>query len=233
MEWIDGPTLRQWLANRQQRPLEIGHALSLIGKLAAGLQAAHDIGILHRDIKPDNVMMRGDDDPVIVDFGLARWFDRVGQSLLTIEGSIVGSPAYMSPEQIVGLADNVGPASDLYGLGVLLFELLTGQLPFDGDGIAVLFKAANDPVPSVQERRPDIDSTLASIVQKALAKEPVNRFASVAMFASVIDRYARGETIDVDELKAAAPLDAPQFEAQSSSAAARPGWIRRLTNRWR
>ena len=149
--------------------------------LARAMQEAHDRGVIHRDLKPSNVMMTGRGEPVIMDFGLARR-DEAVEARLTKTGAILGTPAFMAPEQIEGNPDTVGPACDIYSLGVILYELLTARLPFSGSVIAMLGKILRDPPEPPSKHRPDLDSTLEAICLKAMAKRPQDRYASMADF---------------------------------------------------
>src|SRR5690606_18755852 len=115
-----------------RKPFSERQALILVRKLALALETAHQEGIIHRDLKPGNVMIDTRSEPVITDFGLARIAEQKEQSRLTQSGMIVGSPAYMSPEQVEGEPDKLTPATDQYSLGVILYEALTGELPFNG-----------------------------------------------------------------------------------------------------
>ena len=136
MAYIEGRPLSAYVRRDSTQP-ERQVAL-VVRKLAIALQEAHSHGVVHRDLKPANIMIDQHKEPVIMDFGLARQLDKHQDSRLTGQGSVVGSPAYMSPEQVAGDVDRLGPATDIYSLGVILFELLTGRVPFEGPVTAVL-----------------------------------------------------------------------------------------------
>ena len=127
-EFVSGVTLTSWLAVRRLMPVE---AARLCVKLADALHAAHKAGVIHRDLKPGNILLDTDDQPHITDFGLAR--REAGDVTMTLDGMVLGTPAYMSPEQARGEGHRADRRSDVYSLGVILYELLTGERPFRGD----------------------------------------------------------------------------------------------------
>src|SRR5262249_8266481 len=134
MAFIDGRPLSKVIAEGQTRDAQA--VSTLIQKIARGLQKAHEQGIIHRDLKPDNIMVDAYGEQRVMDFGLARRLDdEVG---LTTPGRLLGTPAYMSPEQVDGDPARIGPATDIYSLGVVLFEMLTGRLPFQGSLTSIL-----------------------------------------------------------------------------------------------
>jgi serine/threonine protein kinase len=184
MAFIDGQPLSRAIAERR-----LGDARAIAGlvqKVARGMHKAHEQGIIHRDLKPDNIMVDADGEPIVTDFGLAR---RVDEDVrLTAPGRILGSPAYMSPEQVDG-ANQVGPASDIYSLGVVLYELLTGGLPFAGTFTALLRQIASVEPPRPSSRNPVLgaDSPLEQICLKMMAKAPAHRHASMADVAEALD----------------------------------------------
>ncbi len=137
MARIDGPTLDRWVEQKKKR-LSPHDAIVLVRKLALAMQFAHERGVIHRDLKPSNVAMEGTE-PIIIDFGLARH----GESRLTSEGMILGTPAYMAPEQVQGAVDSMGPACDIYSLGAILYELLTHERLFEGEPLVVLGRVLN------------------------------------------------------------------------------------------
>lgn len=188
MAWIRGETLARTLQSKGRLTTE--RALELVRTLADALQAAHDAGIVHRDLKPANIMVRPDGEPVIIDFGMARRFDNT-ETLLTISGDIVGTPGYMAPEQITGASEEIGPACDIYALGVLLYELLTGWTPFSGNLATILGSIVSEPAPAPRTHCPDLDPALDAICLRALAKTPAERFASAREFGDVIGTYLR------------------------------------------
>jgi serine/threonine protein kinase len=163
-----------------------------VQKIARGMQKAHEHEIIHRDLKPDNIMLDSDGEPIVTDFGLAR---RVDDDIrLTTPGHIIGTPAYMSPEQVDG-ANNISPASDIYSLGVVLYELLTGGLPFVGSLSTVLrlIASAEPPRPSSRNSTLGANSPLERICLKMMAKAPALRYASMAAVAEALDEVLTPE----------------------------------------
>jgi len=158
--------------------------------LADALGYAHDEGIIHRDIKPDNIMMAAKDRPQIMDFGLAKRTDE--DSSMTGDGSILGTPAYMSPEQARGETDRVGPHSDQYSLGVVLYELLTGKRPFEGPPHSVVAQVAAQEPPAPRKLNVRIPEDLEAICQQTMEKEPSARYADMHEFAEDLTRWLAG-----------------------------------------
>ena len=184
MEFVDGPSLEKAkLAPRQ--------ALETMRTIALAIQVAHDHGIIHRDVKPANIL-QAPGGPKIADFGLARLSG--GGSTLTGEGIAAGTPRFMSPEAAHGLPPT--PLTDVYGLGATLYFLLGGAPPFDGPGVAEVLHAVaqDDPVP-LRRRAPTIHRDVEVIVHKAMAREPGRRYASAREFADDIGRYLDGQAI--------------------------------------
>lgn len=185
MEYIDGPTLRTYLMQRsfQGGQIPIDQAVHITRELANALAYAHSQEMIHRDIKPSNIMLDSDDRVVLTDFGIARI---ITGPQMTISGSMVGTPTYMSPEQ--GLGQPGDHRSDVYSLGVVLYQLVTGTLPYDADTpIAVILKHVNDPLPQPSNINPDIPSGLEMIIYKALAKAPGERYQDIAEMAYHLD----------------------------------------------
>jgi serine/threonine protein kinase len=177
MELIQGETLADYM--RKRGPLPEDEVLNLGAQILCALQAIHRIGITHRDIKSSNIMIDGPGHAVLMDFGLAK--DR-RESGLTTAGSVLGTPEYMAPEQIQG--EEVSPASDIYSFGVLLFEMISGRLPFIGNTMISILRAHCDqPPPPLSGLRPDVSKDLIRIVEKALAKTVGNRYSSAAEMA--------------------------------------------------
>ena len=189
MAYIEGRPLSAWVADYARRPPR--EAAALVRTLALALQEAHGQGIIHRDLKPANVMIDKRGEPVVMDFGLAREIetDSARQTLL---GTVMGTPAYMPPEQARGDVTALGPGSDVYSLGVILYELLTGQPPFRGNIMDVLAQHLRDVPPPPSEVRPELCGHLDAICLKALAKEPSHRFLSMTEFAAALDAYLKG-----------------------------------------
>jgi serine/threonine-protein kinase len=192
MDFIEGRTLAQRLS---EGPVPGRTAAGYVGQLARAVHYAHRQGILHRDLKPSNILLDTDDQPHVTDFGLAKRLD-AGDSALTPTGAIVGTPSYMAPEQAAGKVKELGPACDVYGLGAVLYELLTGRPPFRSDTLL-------DTVRDVLEREPapprllnpKVEPDLETICLKCLEKEPGRRYASAEELADDLQRYRDGEAI--------------------------------------
>ena len=170
MEFIEGPPLDQWIRERKIVPLDEG--VSIVKHLASALQAAHDLGIVHRDIKPQNVLLAGGKTPKIVDFGIARASNSEG---VTLSGEVLGSPKYMCPENIEeGVLDR---RADIYALGVLTYLMFTGKEPFTGDNpTAILLKHIHENAKRPTSLNPDIPDWLEALIMKSLAKDPDRRY---------------------------------------------------------
>jgi eukaryotic-like serine/threonine-protein kinase len=180
-EFVDGMNLKELV--EQEGPLTPREAIELALQVARGLAFAHERGLVHRDVKPQNVLLDGDGRAKVTDFGIAHAVDREG---MTITGTIMGTSNYISPEQARG--EPVDEQSDIYSLGCVLYELLTGEVPFDGDNfVAVAMRHVNDPVPSVSDVRPDVPPHLDWTVRQAMAKDPAERFRSMAEFAAELE----------------------------------------------
>jgi serine/threonine protein kinase/WD40 repeat protein len=189
MAYIEGKPLVDFVASR---PLTSRQSVGLARKLALALQEAHQRGVIHRDLKPANIMIDRRGEPIIMDFGLARRL-RQQDTRLTQEGSTLGTPAYMSPEQVAGKVELMGPTCDIYSLGVILYELLTGRLPFTGDAMAMLSQVLTDEPPPPSKFRPDIDPDLEAICLKAMAKKPSARYRSMGEMAAALLGCLRGQ----------------------------------------
>jgi predicted Ser/Thr protein kinase len=191
MAYVEGKSLATLLRNG--RPLPERMAAVLVRQLALAMQAAHDRGIIHRDLKPENIMITPKKQPVIMDFGLARRVVTPRAARLTQQGHVLGTPAYMPPEQVNGDLNAMGPGSDIYSLGVILYLLLTGRLPFDpaaGLG-SLLAQIVCDAPPSPRAFRPDLSPALEAICLKTLAKRPEERPASMTALAKELEGFLR------------------------------------------
>jgi serine/threonine protein kinase len=181
MEYVQGVSLQKRIANSGE--LSAPHAARLIGQVARALGYAHKKGIVHRDIKPDNIMIVDDDKAMVMDFGIARVAD---STLKTQTGVSMGTPKYMSPEQARG--KKVDHRSDLYSLGVVLYTCLTAELPFDGDSpFTIALKHMQEPPPLPSEKVEDLPEAMEKIVLRAMAKDPGDRFQSGEEFAAALD----------------------------------------------
>ena len=186
MEYVPGGTLKDRIC--QGRPLEPREAARIGSRVAEALSVAHDRSIVHRDIKPQNVLLDASAEAKVADFGIAR---AANSETMTETNLVLGTTAYMSPEQLRG--DRVGPASDLYSLGVVLYETLTGELPFrGGDPIATAMKHINEPAPHPREANPAVPETLDTLIVRLLAKEPEERYASAEELAEDLRRIRHG-----------------------------------------
>jgi predicted Ser/Thr protein kinase len=192
MAYIDGRSLaEQMRAGFAPSDVELA---ALVEKLALALDSAHQAGIVHRDLKPSNIMIRPDGEPVIMDFGLARRH-KEGEAELTHSGVILGTPAYMSPEQVEGRHSHVGPRTDVYALGVILYQLLAGRLPFEGSVGSVMTQIVRDPPPEPHALRPGVSLELEAICLKAMAKSAEQRYGSAREFAEDLRRFLSGGAV--------------------------------------
>ena len=185
MPFVEGESLRDRL---RKGPLPVEAAVRLAGEVAGALAYAHAQGIVHRDIKPENILIQSGH-AVVTDFGIARAVSVAGGPGLTGTGVTVGTPLYMSPEQIVG--DPVDGRSDVYSLGCVLYEMMAGSPPFSGTtSLAVLAGHASDPIPSLRRRRADVPEALERTITKALAKQPGERYDSAAALVASLEGAA-------------------------------------------
>lgn len=163
-------------------------AARIVSQLAQALGYAHRQGVLHRDVKPANAMLDEEDQVFLMDFGLAAWLEHEASARLTTEGAAIGTPAFMAPEAAKQLV-SMGPAADQYSAGVVLYQLLTGRLPFDGPPAALIYHLLHTPPPRPSEWRMDIDPVLEDIVMRTLAKQPADRFASCDEFSQALEMW--------------------------------------------
>ncbi len=182
MEYVDGPSLAREI---ERGVLDLGTVLRIAGELADALAAAHGVGVIHRDLKPDNVVLGADGRVVVTDFGIARSLESQS-SRATLAGSLIGTPVYMSPELVAGK----GPAdarSDVFALGVILYEALTGELPWSGanDMVVALARLSHDATP-LSALRPDVPTALSALVHACIARDPAARPESAAQLVSTV-----------------------------------------------
>jgi serine/threonine protein kinase len=163
-------------------------AVQLMRQIASAVQFAHDRSVIHRDLKPANIMMTYENEPVVMDFGLARRLDVESENggRITQEGVLLGTPQYMAPELIDGGPSLAGPGTDVYAMGVILFELLTGRPPYEGPTLVLLSKLASGVVPSARSFRPDLDERLEALCRRAIAFDPKDRFQTAAEFGQAL-----------------------------------------------
>ncbi len=192
-EYVEGRTLTALLEERGRLPSEL---VALIGiELGQALGYAHEAGVLHRDLKPDNVMIRVDGTVKLMDFGIARFLD---ESHVTLTGALVGSPAFMSPEQAI--EGELDPRSDLFSLGTVLFQLVTGQLPFTGANPSVILKKVIEgDRPHVSELAPSMSPSLADVIERLMATHPEARFPSAEACVEALRGCLEEVQIDPDD----------------------------------
>ena len=174
------------------RPMPPREAVELVRKVALALHEAHLHGVIHRDLKPANVMIDEHGEPIVMDFGLARRAD--SQLLLTQQGQMMGTPAYMPPEQVNGDLQAMGPASDVYSLGAMLYELVVGRPPFQGDMLSILSQICLDDPPAPSRQRPGLNPAVDYLCLKALKKNPADRWPSMNALADALGRFLAAGT---------------------------------------
>ncbi len=215
MEFVDGPSLKTRLQELDERrelfPLE--EVIRIVTAVANALDYAHRRGTVHRDVKPANIMFTQDDEVILMDFGIAKMVNVAG---LTASGAMVGTPAYMSPEQGMGQAGD--ERADIYSLGVVLYQLLTGRLPFDAETpMGIVLKHINEPVPLPTIINPELPPEIETVVMRALAKSPQERYQSAKELAADLKRVITGQPIRqiVPELTAVSPTSATAVDVQA------------------
>jgi hypothetical protein len=211
MAFVEGQSLAQRL-KEQGRYEDCRQAVRLVRQVAEALEAVHAHGIVHRDLKPGNILLDKAGQPLVTDFGLACLADDAER--LTAEGAMVGTPAYMAPEQVEPAAGAVGPHSDVHSLGVVLYQLLTGRLPYQGTVPSILHQLVTAAPPSPACFRPELPPSLVALVQKAMAPQPGDRYPSARAFAEALTGWLDGTGTAV-----AAAADAGRATAPPASGA--------------
>jgi serine/threonine protein kinase len=182
-EYVSGGTLKDWIKGK---PISWQKAAQTLAHVARALEAAHAQGIIHRDVKPSNILMANGRDPMLSDFGIAKLIEGDDETAdLTGSGVGIGTPDYMAPEQGVGNADE---RSDIYGLGVIFYQMVTGRLPYEADTpLAVMLKKSTQPMPRPTQYIPSLPTSVENVLIKALAREPANRYTNMGAFAAALE----------------------------------------------
>ena len=192
MDYLPGGTLKQ----HPDKPMPWQEAVRLLIPIAQALEYAHEQNIIHRDIKPSNILLTVKGQPMLTDFGIAKILENEQTTALTSTGMGVGTPEYMAPEQRIGQA---GPLADLYSLGVVLYELVTGRKPYTADTpAAIMLKQASDPLPRPRQFAPDLPEAVEKVLFKALAKRPEDRYQSMHEFIAALEQVTARQTIGAD-----------------------------------
>ena len=191
MEYIEGKELKDYLDAKE--PFDLGTIFRLIGELLSALEFAHEAGVIHRDVKPANVMLDSGKRAKLTDFGVARITEGDAESAdMTRAGQLIGTPSYMSPEQIQG--QTIDRRSDIFSAGVLFYQLLTGKKPFEGAGFPLAKKIVQDD-PAPPSTLVQIPAPIDRVIARALAKAPEKRYQSAREFAEALERVRIGKPL--------------------------------------
>jgi serine/threonine-protein kinase len=219
-EYVEGETLKQRIV--RLGALDVQEALAYAIEIARGLTVAHSRQMVHRDVKPQNVLIDPDGRAKLTDFGISRQLEQDG---LTATGRVLGTTDYVAPEQALGRG--VDPRSDIYSLGVVLYEMLTGEVPFHADSqVGVAMKHVNEELPDVQRRRPEVSAAVALVVERATAKEPAERYQHVEEMIGDLETALEVEAARAGSTtgEATTVLDAVPPPRRKLSARARWSW---------
>ena len=197
LDYLPGGTM----AEKMGKPMHYQKASRVLAPIADALAYAHQCGVLHRDVKPSNILMTESGQPMLADFGIAKIIGPQVTTELTATGVGIGTPNYMAPEQWMGKAEE---RTDLYALGVVFYELVTGRLPYIGETpAAVLIKHVNDPLPNPRQFVPDLPEDAEAVIFKVMAKKPEGRFENLKKFSNVLEQLATGAKVDIGKEKLA------------------------------
>ena len=216
MEFLSGETLKEVI--RREGPLPLSRIIEILRQVGGALDAAHLQGVVHRDLKSENIMLlatNGADYAKVLDFGIAKITEREGKydPALTAPDLVIGTPQYMSPEQC-SQSTNIDARSDIYSLGVILFEMLVGHVPFTGESpTTIMLKHLQEPVPSVLDERPDIPRVVGRIVSQALAKRPEERYQTVSEFIEDLSIAGGMQPAFIPSASVAGSSEAPPVKA--------------------
>lgn len=211
MRYMEGGSL----ADRLRRgPLPFAEIKRILDRVAAGIDFAHSRGVIHRDLKPENFLFDGDDQPCIVDFGIAKLLDSALASLT--RGGLIGTPAYMSPEHARG--EGIDTRTDLYSLGAILFEMLTGRTPYQAETpTGIIMRHLTDPIPRLVDARPDLSAQLQNVIDRSMAKRAQDRLASAGDVARLFTELARGASQPATQVRPPiAPVAGPGVRTASN-----------------
>lgn len=211
MEYLEGRSLKELIT--KEAPLKVDRALNLARQILAALSYSHQNGIIHRDVKPQNVIVDDDDRAKVMDFGIAR----AAGSEITEVGSILGTAQYLSPEQAQGRP--VSDASDIYSVGVVLYEMLTGCVPFDGESaVSVALKHVNEDPQPIGQLVNSVPDQVKVVVMRALAKDPSRRYQSAQAFAVALDGLGESNEVSGQDTASWKPVVAPEQKSQAKAA---------------
>lgn len=194
MAYIEGISLKQVIEETEQ--FEEKEVAQITRSIASAVAEAHHRGILHRDLKPGNIMIDRRGEPVVLDFGLASFYQRNEDSMLTIDGHALGTPSYMSPEQATNEKE-LSPATDIYSLGIIMWELLTGERLYSGETMKILGQIVHGEIPKPSAKRYGLSPDMESICMRALAKKPSDRYASMDQFVQAVEGWLQIRGVNV------------------------------------